>query len=117
VHQVKYTNDLIKKLNMAEPKQLSTLISTATSIGPDEDDEVVDQREYRTMIGSPLYLTATRPAIQFAMGLCARFQSFPRSSHRMTVQRILMYLKHTPKFGIWYSGSSLFDLVDFPMLI
>jgi hypothetical protein len=73
VHQAKYTNDLMKKLNMAELKPMSTPLSTATSLGPDEDGEVVDQREYRSMIGSLLYLTATRPDIQFIVVLCACF--------------------------------------------
>jgi hypothetical protein len=113
VHQAKYTKDLMKKFNMAELKPVSTLMSFAASLGPDEDGEVVDQREYRSMIGSLLYLTATRPDIQFAMGLCARFQSSPRSSHRTAVQRVFRYLKHTPEFGIWYSASSSLDLIGF----
>jgi hypothetical protein len=86
VHQAKYTNDLMKKFNMAELKPVSNPMSYAASLSPDEDGEVVDQREYRSMVGSLLYLTTTRPDIQFAVGLCARFQAFPRSSHRMTVQ-------------------------------
>jgi hypothetical protein len=75
VHQAKYTKDLLKKFNMAELKPVSNLMSSAASLGPDEDGEVVEQREYRSMIGSLLYLTATQPNIQFAMGLCARFQA------------------------------------------
>jgi hypothetical protein len=86
MHQAKYMKDLMKKFNMAELKPVSTPISTATSLGPDEDGEAMDQREYRRMIGSLLYLTATRPDIQFAVGLCARFQASPHSSHRMIVQ-------------------------------
>jgi hypothetical protein len=81
VHQAKYTKNLPKKFNIAELKQVSTPMSSATSLGPDEDGEVVDQREYRSMIGSLLYLTATRPDIQFVVGLCARFQASPRSSY------------------------------------
>jgi hypothetical protein len=73
VHQAKYTKDLMKKFNMAELKPMSTLMSSVTSLGPDEDGEAVDQREYRSMIGSLLYLTATRSDIQFAVGLCAQF--------------------------------------------
>jgi hypothetical protein len=73
VHQVKYTKDLMKKFNMTELKPVSTPMSTATLLGLDEDGESVDQREYRSMIGSFLYLTATRSDIQFAMCLCARF--------------------------------------------
>jgi hypothetical protein len=113
VHQVKYTNDLMKKFNMADLKPVSTLMSSAASLGPDEDGDAVEQREYRSMIGSLLYLTATRPEIQFAVGLCARFQSSTRSSQWTVVQRVFRYLKHTLEFGIWYSASSSLDLVCF----
>jgi hypothetical protein len=113
MHQAKYTKDLMKKFNMAELKPVSTPMSSVASLGPDEDGETVDQREYRSMISSLLYLTATRPDIQFAVRLCARFQSSPRSSHRTVVQRVISYLKHTLEFGIWYSASSSLDLVGF----
>jgi hypothetical protein len=86
MHHAKYTKDLMKKFNMVELKPVSTPMSSATSLGPDEDGDVVDQREYRSMIGSLLYLTATRSDIQFTVGLCTRFQSSPRSSHRTAVQ-------------------------------
>jgi hypothetical protein len=86
VHQAKYTKDLMKQFNMAELKPVSTSISSAASLGLDEDGEVVDQREYSSMIGSLLYLTATRPDIQFIVGLCARFQASPCSSRQMAVQ-------------------------------
>jgi hypothetical protein len=86
VHQAKYTKDLMKKFNMAELKSVSTPMSSAASLGPDEDDNAVNQREYSSIIGSLLYLTATRLDIQFAVGLGARFQSSPRSSHRTAVQ-------------------------------
>jgi hypothetical protein len=73
VHQAKYTKDLTKKFNMAELKHVSTPMSTTMSLGPDEDGEDVDQREYRSMIGFLLYLTVTRPDIQFVVGLCPCF--------------------------------------------
>jgi hypothetical protein len=60
VHQAKYTKDLIKKFNMAELKPVSTAMSSAMSLGPDEDGEAVDQGEYKSIIDSLLYLTATR---------------------------------------------------------
>jgi hypothetical protein len=63
MHQAKYTKDLLKKFNMAKLKIVSTPMSSAASLGPDEDGEAVDQREYRSMIGSLLYLTATQPDI------------------------------------------------------
>jgi hypothetical protein len=59
VHQPKYTKDLVKKFNMAELKPVSTPMSTTTSLDPDENDKAIDQREYKSMIGSLLYLTMT----------------------------------------------------------
>jgi hypothetical protein len=100
VHQAKSTKDLMNKFNMAELKPVSTSMSSTVSLGPDEDGEAVDQREYRSKISSLLYLTATRPDIQFVMGLCACFQASPRSSHQTAVQRVFRYLKHTPEFRI-----------------
>jgi hypothetical protein len=113
VHQAKYTKDLMKKLNMAELKPMSTLMSMTMVLDLDENGEVVDQREYRSMIGSLLYLTATRPDIQFDVCMYARFQASPRSSHRQAVQQIFRYLQYTLEFEIWYSASSSLDLVDF----
>jgi hypothetical protein len=73
VHQAKYTKDLMKKFNMAELKPLSTSMNSATLLGPDEDGETMDQREYRSMIGPLIYLIALQLDIQFIVGLCARF--------------------------------------------
>jgi hypothetical protein len=100
VHQAKYTKYLMKKFNMMELKPVSTPMSFDVSLGPDEDGDAVDQREYMSMIGSLLYFIATRPDIQFTVGLCTCFQASLRSSHRMAVQRIFRYLKHTPEFEI-----------------
>jgi hypothetical protein len=73
IHQAKYIKDLMKKFNMAELKPVSTLMSTAVTLDPDENNDVVDQREYRSMIGSLLYFTAPRPDIQFVVCFCTRF--------------------------------------------
>jgi hypothetical protein len=107
----------MKKFNMAELNPVSTPMSSAASLGLDEDGEVVDQREYRSMIGSLLYLTVAQQDIQFTIRLCVLFQPSPRSSHQTAVQWIFRYLKHTPEYGIWYSASSSMDLVGFSMLI
>jgi hypothetical protein len=63
VHQAKYTKDLMKRFNIVELKLVSTPLSSMASLGPNEDGEALDQRVYRSMIGSLLYLTATRPNI------------------------------------------------------
>ncbi|WVZ93784.1 hypothetical protein U9M48_039739 [Paspalum notatum var. saurae] len=87
-HQAKYTRDILKKFEMGDSKPMTTPMSTNTALDADEDGEAVDQKEFRGMIGSLLYLTATRPDIPFAVCLCARYQASPRTSHRQAVKRI-----------------------------
>ncbi|WVZ55010.1 hypothetical protein U9M48_005729 [Paspalum notatum var. saurae] len=87
---------------MADVLPQMTPMSTSTMLDKDEDGKEVDQKVYRGMIGSLLYLTAMRPDIQFAIGLCARFQTSPRESHRTTVKWILrpqVYFWHLSVFG------------------
>ncbi|WVZ63995.1 LOW QUALITY PROTEIN: hypothetical protein U9M48_013581 [Paspalum notatum var. saurae] len=113
VHQAKYTKDILKKFEMGDSKPMTTHLSTNTALDADEDGEAVDQKEFRGMIGSLLYLTATRPNIQFAVCLCARYQASPRTSHRQAVKCIFRYLKFTPELGLWYSseGSQMLTML------
>ncbi|WVZ76373.1 LOW QUALITY PROTEIN: hypothetical protein U9M48_024351 [Paspalum notatum var. saurae] len=113
VHQAKYTGDILKKFNMGDSKPMTTPMSTNTALDVDEDGEEVDQKEFRGMIGSLLYLTATKPDIQFAVCLCAHYQASPRTSHRQAVKRIFRYLKFTPELGLWYSSGSSLSLRGF----
>ncbi|WVZ75586.1 hypothetical protein U9M48_023625, partial [Paspalum notatum var. saurae] len=113
VHQAKYTRDILKKFEMGDSKPMTTPMSTNTALDADEDGEAVDQKEFRGMIDSLLYLTATRPDIQFAVCLCARYQASPRTSHRQVVKRIFRYLKFTPELGLWYSSGSSLSLRGF----
>lgn len=73
VHQCKYTKDALKKFGVGEAKPLSMPKSTTTALNVDEDGEPVDQKEYKSMIGALLYLTATRMDIHFVVCLCACF--------------------------------------------
>ena len=73
----------------------------------------VDQKLYCSMIGSFLYLTASRPDIMFSVCMCPRFQAAPRECHLTAVKRILRYLKYTPNIGLWYPNCAHFDLVGF----
>ena len=102
---------------MSDLSPQPTPISTLTALDEDMDGEAVDQKEYRSMIGSLLYLTATRSDIQFGVCLCARYQASPRTSHKHVVKRIFRYLKFTPEFGLWYSANSSLVLVAFLMPI
>jgi hypothetical protein len=101
VHQAKYTKDIVWKFNMEDSKAMTMPISTTTALDADDEGEHVDQKEYRGMIGSLLYLTPTRPDIQFSVCLCVHFQASSRTLHRQAMKRIFWYLRHTPDFGLW----------------
>ena len=74
---------------------------------------MVDQKLYRSMIGSLLYVTALRPDVMFSVCLCARFQASPRESHLKATKRILRYLKHTQNVDLWYPKGAKFELVGY----
>ena len=111
--QSKYIRDLLKKYHLEDSSPAKTPMPTATKLDKDETGKKVDITGYRGMIGSLLYLTASRPDIMFATCLCARFQSDPRESHLIAVKRIFRYLKGTPNLGIWYPKDTGFDLIGY----
>ena len=73
----------------------------------------VDQKVYRSMIVSLLYLCASRPDSMLSICMCARFQADPKEVHLRAVKRIMRYLVYTPKFGLWYPKGSTFDLIGY----
>ncbi|GJW98348.1 putative ribonuclease H-like domain-containing protein [Tanacetum coccineum] len=91
----------------------STPIDTEKPLLKDSDGDDVDVHLYRSMIGSLMYLTSSRPDIMFAVCACARFQVTPKVSHSHAVKRIFRYLKGQPKLGLWYPRDSPFDLVAY----
>ncbi|KAH9689830.1 Integrase catalytic domain-containing protein [Citrus sinensis] len=88
----------------------STPMSTTIKLDKDEKGKEVDIKTYRGMIGSLLYLTASRPDIMFSVCLCARFQSCPKESHMLAVKRIFRYLIGTINLGLWYPRGTHIDL-------
>ncbi|GKA23913.1 hypothetical protein Tco_0709946 [Tanacetum coccineum] len=80
------------------------------NLGPDLNGKAVNETQYRDMIGSLMYLTVSRPDIQFSTCLYARYQANPKESHLIAVKRIFRYLKGTPSLGLWYPKCSGFDL-------
>ncbi|GJW16405.1 hypothetical protein Tco_0020538 [Tanacetum coccineum] len=112
-NQDKYVADILKKFNFATVKTTSTPIETNKALLKDEEAEDVDVHLYRSMIGSLMYLTASRPDIMFVVCACARFQVTPKVSHLHVVKRIFRYLKGQPKLGLWYPRDSPFDLEAF----
>ena len=109
--QCKYLKELLKKYNMEDSASTRTPSSTGAKLGACDSFVKVDVSRYSGMIGSLLYLTASRPDIMYATCLCARFQADPRDLHLVAVKRILRYLKGMPNLGIWYPGESVFNLL------
>ncbi|GJR18465.1 putative ribonuclease H-like domain-containing protein [Tanacetum coccineum] len=108
--QDKYVAEILKKFDFASVKTASTPIETQKPLVKDEEATDVDVHLYRSMIGSLMYLTASRPDIMFAVCACSRFQVTPKTSHLNAVKRIFRYLKGKPKLGLWYPRVSSFDL-------
>src|SRR6185312_2769932 len=71
------------------------------------------KKVYRSMIGSLLYICASRPDIMLSVCMCVRFQANPKDCHLMAVKRILRYLVFTPNLGLWYPKGSFFDLLGY----
>ncbi|GJX86191.1 hypothetical protein Tco_0336965 [Tanacetum coccineum] len=113
ISQDKYVADILKKFNFSSVKTASTLIETNKALLKDKEAKDVDVHLYRSMIGSLMYLIASRPNIMFAICACVRFQVTPKVSHLYAVKRIFRYLKGQPKLGLWYPKDSPFDLEAF----
>ncbi|GJX30164.1 retrovirus-related pol polyprotein from transposon TNT 1-94 [Tanacetum coccineum] len=101
-NQSKYIKEMLKKFGLEDSKPMKTPMSSDTKLTKDEECESVDSTKYRGMIGSLLYLTASRPDIMFSVCLCARFQEAPKTSHLEAVKRIFRYIKGTTHLGLWY---------------
>ncbi|GKC15460.1 putative ribonuclease H-like domain-containing protein [Tanacetum coccineum] len=110
ISQDKYVDDILKKFGFSTMKIVSTPIETLKPLLKDAEAEDVDVHLYRSMIGSLMYLTASRPDIMFVVCACARFQVTPKVLHLHVVKRIFKYLKGQPKLGLWYPKDSPFDL-------
>ncbi|GJT75551.1 putative ribonuclease H-like domain-containing protein [Tanacetum coccineum] len=113
ISQDKYVNEILNKFGFSDVKTTSTPMETQKTLLKDADGEDVDEYLYRSMIGSLMYLTSSRPDIMFAVCACARYQVDPKVSHPHAVKRIFRYLKGQPKLGLWYLKDSPFDLVSY----
>ncbi|WVZ49760.1 LOW QUALITY PROTEIN: hypothetical protein U9M48_001089 [Paspalum notatum var. saurae] len=106
VHQSKYMWDLLRKFDMEDASPHTTPMGTFIMLDKNGDGEEVYQKAYHNMIRLLMYLTATRPDIQFVVS--------QRACHCTAVKWIPRYVKFTPKYGLWYSAdSTLSHLVYF----
>ncbi|GJS96652.1 retrovirus-related pol polyprotein from transposon TNT 1-94 [Tanacetum coccineum] len=111
-NQSKYVKEMLKKFSLEDSKPIKTPMSSETKLTRGEDGEPIDDTKYHGMIGSLLYLTASRSDIMFNICLCARFQEAPKTSHLEAVKIIFRYIKDTSHLGLWYpKGTGLETIV------
>ncbi|KAI5676798.1 hypothetical protein M9H77_07748 [Catharanthus roseus] len=113
INQEKCTKELLKRFGMRDAKGIRTTISSSLKLDKDEKGKKFVEKRYRGMIGSLLYLTASRPDIVFVVCLCAKLQACPKESHLIAVKRILRYLISSYDYGLWYYKQSCFDLIAY----
>ncbi|GJT45392.1 hypothetical protein Tco_0954107 [Tanacetum coccineum] len=101
-NQSKYTKEMLKKFILEDSKPPKTPMSTEIKLNKDDEADSVDSTKYRGMIGSLLYLTASRPGIMFSVCLCTRFKENLKTTHLEAVKRIFRYIKGTTHLGLWY---------------
>nr|GFC06853.1 putative ribonuclease H-like domain-containing protein [Tanacetum cinerariifolium] len=113
ISQDEYVAEILNKFRFFEVKTASIPMETQKPLLKDKDREEVDVHVYRSMIGSLMYLTSSRPDIMFAACACAKYQVNPKVSHLHAVKNIFRYLKGQPKLGLWYPKDSPFDLMAY----
>jgi hypothetical protein len=103
----------LRSIPPTDAKPAKTPMGTNGHVDLNKGGKSVDQKAYRSMIGSLLYLCASRPDIMLSVCMCARYQSDPKECHLVAVKRILRYLVAMPCFGIWYPKGPTFDLIEY----
>jgi hypothetical protein len=107
------THNVLKRFGMDKAKPINTFMGTNGHLDLDLGGISVDQKVYRSIIGSLLYLCASRPDIMLSVCMCARFQAAPKDCHLRAVKRIMRYLVLTPNLSLWYLKGSHFELLGY----
>ncbi|GJT13617.1 retrovirus-related pol polyprotein from transposon TNT 1-94, partial [Tanacetum coccineum] len=113
INQSKYALESLKKYGFESCDPVDTPMVEKSKLDEDKEGKAVDPSHYHGMIGTLLYLTASRPDLQFAICMCARYQAQPIENHLNAVKRIFRYLEGTVHRGLWYMKDSSFVLTAF----
>nr|GEY96508.1 hypothetical protein [Tanacetum cinerariifolium] len=113
INQSKYILDILKRFGMENCDTIPTPMVEQAKLKLDFVGKPVDHTDYRSMIGSLMYVTSSRPDIMFATCMFARYQANPNEHHVSAVKRIFCYLKRTINLGLWYPKDSGFDLTAY----
>jgi hypothetical protein len=111
--QTKYTRDILNKFGMDNAKPIKIPMGTNGHLDLNLGSTSVDQKVYRSIIGSLLYLCASKPDIMLSVCMCARFQAASKDCHLRAVKRIMRYLVLTLNLGLWYPKGSHFELLGY----
>eukprot|EP00253_Pinus_taeda_P011870 PITA_11870 len=113
ISQAKYVNEVLGRFNMQDSKAAVTPTVMGLKLIKEDISKDFDPSLYKSIVGSLMYLTATRPDIMFAVSLISRFMERPKEAHWQETKRILRYVKGTKRFGILYTSSESSDLVGY----
>ncbi|GKC58058.1 hypothetical protein Tco_1085656 [Tanacetum coccineum] len=113
INQSKYALESLKKYGFDSCDPVDTPMVEKSKLDEDKEGKAVDPSHYRGMIGTLLYLTASRPDLQFSICMCARYQARPTEKHLLAVKRIFRYLRGTVNRGLWYPKDSSIALTAF----
>jgi hypothetical protein len=113
ISQTKYIIEMLNRFGMEDCKPVITPMQTSCKLRKDDDSKHTDQRQYRSMIGSLLYVTTSRLDVMQVVGQVAKFQAAPKESHVLAVKRIFRYLKGTEEFGLWYPKGKDLSLIAY----
>jgi hypothetical protein len=113
ISQEKYLKEMLKKFQMEDSSLVSTPMVVGCKLSKDDISPNVDQRTYRSMIGSHMYITTSRPDIMQVVGMVGRYQRASKQSHLAVAKRIFKYLKGTMTYGLWYLRNQNFQLTAY----
>uniref|UniRef100_A0A803M610 Reverse transcriptase Ty1/copia-type domain-containing protein n=1 Tax=Chenopodium quinoa TaxID=63459 RepID=A0A803M610_CHEQI len=111
--QEKYAEDMLKKFNMRDCKPMATPMATNEKLSKNDGKDKVDASLYRSLVGSLIYLTNTRPDIAHVVSIISRFMSEPRKTHLAAAKRILRNIKGTKSHGIMYKSEIDYKLTSY----
>jgi hypothetical protein len=101
ISQRKYTHEVLERFNMGQCNSVKNPIVPGFKLTKDEGGVQVDSTLYKQMVGSFMYLTATRSDLMFVVSLISRYMEHPIESHLMAAKRILRYVKGIASFGMF----------------
>eukprot|EP00253_Pinus_taeda_P020956 PITA_20956 len=113
ISQEKYVNEVLERFNMQESKAAITPTVIGLKLSKKDSSKDFDPSLYKSIVGSLMYLTATKPHVMHAVSLISRFMERPKEAHWQAAKMILRYVKGTKRFGILYTTSECSDLIGY----